>query len=65
MENLRNRINVKLVNNEKFYLKCTSEPRTMFEIRTFHLAGYFSGKLEESLNQNKRSKNQLWVWGSL
>ena len=26
MENLRNRINVKLVNNEKNYLKCTSKP---------------------------------------
>ena len=37
----------------------------MFEIRTFHLAGYFSGKAEESPNQNKRFKNQLWVWGSL
>ena len=27
MENLRNRINVKLVNNEKDYLKCTLKPR--------------------------------------
>ena len=26
MENLRNRINVKLVNKEKHYLKCTSKP---------------------------------------
>ena len=26
MENIRNRINVKLVNNEKDYLKCTSKP---------------------------------------
>ena len=26
VENLRNRINVKLVNNEKGYLKCTSKP---------------------------------------
>ena len=26
MENLRNRINGKLVNNEKDYLKCTSKP---------------------------------------
>ena len=30
--------------------------RTVFEIRTIHLAGYFSGKAEEPLNQNKRSK---------
>ena len=37
----------------------------VFEIRTFHLVGYFSGNTEEPLNQNKRSKNQLWVWRSL
>ena len=29
MENLRNRINVKLVNNEKDYSKCTSKPSYM------------------------------------
>ena len=29
MENLRNRIHVKLVNNEKDYLKCTSKPSYM------------------------------------
>ena len=29
MENLRSRINVKLVNNEKDYLKCTSKPSYM------------------------------------
>ena len=29
MENLRNRINGKLVNNEKDYLKCTSKPSYM------------------------------------
>ena len=29
MENLRNRINAKLVNNEKYYLKCTSKPSYM------------------------------------
>ena len=38
---------------------------TVFEIRTFNLFGYFSGNAEEPLNQNKRSKNQLWVWRSL
>ena len=37
----------------------------MFEIRAFYWAGYFSGKAEEPLNQNKRFKNQLWVWGTL
>ena len=29
MENLRSRISVKLVNNEKYYLKCTSKPSYM------------------------------------
>ena len=29
MENLRSRIDVKLVNNEKDYLKCTSKPSYM------------------------------------
>ena len=29
MENLRNRINIKLVNNKKDYLKCTSKPSYM------------------------------------
>ena len=29
MKNLRNRINVKLVNNEKDYLKCASKPTYM------------------------------------
>ena len=34
----------------------------MFEIRAFHLVSCFSGKAHKPLNQNKRSKNQLWVW---
>ena len=29
MVNLRNRVNVKSVNNKKDYLKCTSKPRHM------------------------------------
>ena len=29
MENLRNRINAKLANNKKFYLRCTSKPSYM------------------------------------
>ena len=29
MENLRNKVNVTLVNNEKYYLKCTSKPSYM------------------------------------
>ena len=44
----------------KLYEYCT-----VFEIRTFNLAVVSSGKAEELLNQNKRSKSQLWVWGSL
>ena len=45
MENLRNRIDVKLGNNEKDYLKCTSEPSylshkiiddNLVAIRKFH-----------------------------
>ena len=35
---------------------------TVFEIRAFQLASYFFGKAHEPLNQNKRFKNQLWVW---
>ena len=31
MENLRNRISVKLGNNEKDYLKCTSKPSYMLD----------------------------------
>ena len=34
MENLRNRIDVKLVNNEKDYLKCLSKPNYMLH-KTF------------------------------
>ena len=29
MENLRNKIDIKLVNNEIYYLKCTSKPSYM------------------------------------
>ena len=29
MENLRNRIDVKLINNKKYYLQCTSKPSHM------------------------------------
>ena len=38
---------------------------TVFEIRTFQLVGYISGKAEEPPDEIKRSKNQLWVWGLL
>ena len=39
--------------------------KSVFEIKTFYWAGYFSGKAEEPLNQNKRFKNQLYAWGTL
>ena len=29
IENIRNRISLKLVNNKKYYLKCTSKPSYM------------------------------------
>ena len=39
MKNLRNAIDVKLENNEKYYLKCTSKPsnisRNIFENNTY------------------------------
>ena len=34
----------------------------MFEIRAFNLTSRFFGKAHKPLDQNKRSKNQLWVW---
>ena len=55
------------IRTESDIQKCADQrkPISLFEIRTFHLAGYSSGKAEEPLNQNKRSKSQIWVWGSL
>ena len=46
-ENLRNRINLKFVNNEKDYIKYTSKPSYMsiqlgFDV---HLTGYITGNL--------------------
>ena len=34
----------------------------VFGIRAFHLVSYFYEEAHEPLNQNKRSKYQLWVW---
>ena len=36
---------------------------SVFEIRTFHFAGYSSGKAEDPCHQNKRPKHQLWILG--
>ena len=48
MENLKSRINVKLVNNEKDYLKCTSKP------------SYMSHKIfDNNLVATRKSKNSL------
>ena len=52
MENLRNRINVKLVNNEKYYFKCTSKPRYMsHKIFDSNLVAIRKSKLALTLNE--------------
>ena len=52
MENLKNRINVKLVNNEKDYLKCTSKPSYMSH-KIFDNNLYVTRKSKNSLKLNK------------
>ena len=52
MEKLRNRINVKLVNNEKDYLKCTSKPICMsHKIFENNLVAIRKNKLPLKLNK--------------
>ena len=52
MENLRKRINVKLVNNEKDYLKCTSKPSYMSQkIFDNNLIAIRKSKLALKLNK--------------
>ena len=52
VENLRNRINVKLVNNEKCYLKCTSKPKYMsHKIFDDNLVAICKSKLLLKLNK--------------
>ena len=52
MENLRNRIDVKLVNNEKDYLKCTSKPSYMLhKIFDNNLVAIRKGKVSLKLNK--------------
>ena len=52
MENLRNRINVKLVNNEKEYLTCTSKPSYMsHKIFDNNLVAKRNSKLALKLNE--------------
>ena len=52
MENLRNRIDVKLVNNQKNYLKCTSKPSFMpHKIFDNNLVAIRKSKLALKLNK--------------
>ena len=52
MENLRNRINVKLLNNEKCYLKCMSKPSYMsHKVFDNNLVAIRKSKLPQKLNK--------------
>ena len=52
MENLRNRIDIKLVNNEKVFLKCTSKPSYMSrKIFNNNLVAIWKGKFSLKLNR--------------
>ena len=61
MEQLRNRINVKLVNNKKDYLKCTSKPSYMRH-KTFdnNLIEIRKNKLALSLTTLQTVKYVFW-----
>ena len=53
MENLRNRIDAKLINNEKYYLKCTSKPTYMsHKLFDNNLVAIYKSKLPLTLNQH-------------
>ena len=50
--NMRNKINVKVVNNEKYYLKCTSKPSYMsHKIFDNNLVAIHHSKLALKLNK--------------
>ena len=52
MENLRNRTDIKLVNNKKDYLKCTSKPSYMWhKIYDNNLVAIWKRKLALKLNK--------------
>ena len=55
MKNKRNRIDVRLVNNKKNYLKCTSKP------------SYISHKIFDNnsvtIRKSKFTLTLIWVWG--
>ena len=60
MENLRNKMDVKLINNEKGYLKCTSKPSYM-SYKTFgnNLVTIRENKL--ALKLNKPAYIGMWI----
>ena len=60
MENLRNRINVQVVNNEKNYLKCTSKPSYMsHKIFDNNLVEIRQSKLVLKLNKPANVYNRI------
>ena len=60
MENLRNRIDVKLVNNKQDYLKCTSKPSYMSH-RIFDNNLGAIRKCKLSLKLNKPAYTGMWI----
>ena len=63
MENLRYRLNVKLVNNQKDYLKCTWKPSSMSH-KIFHnsLDAIHKSKLVLKRNKPGTMESVFWNW---
>ena len=60
MENLRNKNDVKLVNNEKYYLKCTPKPSYMsHKLFDNNLVAIRKSKL--ALNLNKPAYIEMYI----
>ena len=51
MENLRKRIDARLIKNEKDYLKCTSKPSYLHNISDNNLVAILKSKLTLNLNK--------------
>ena len=63
MENLRKRIDVKLVSNEKNYLKCTSKPSYMsHKIFDNNLVALRKSKVSLKLNKPAYTGCVFWNW---
>ena len=67
MENLRNRINVKQINNEKAYLKCTSKPsymshETCIGMCILELRKVLMNKLHYDFIKNKYGSNSILLF---